>query len=86
MVFARPDEHSLTTTTMMMMMMISGILGDQLGLFLGASLPTITKVDGDDDDDDDGGGDNDGDNDDDDFRHSGWSDGSVSGRQSADDH
>ena len=72
---------------MMMMMMISGILGGQLGLLLGASLPTITKVDGDDDDDDDGGGgDDDGDDDDDDdFRHPAWLDGFVSGRQSADD-
>ena len=86
MVFARPDEHFLTTTTTMMMM-ISGILGDQLGLFLGASLQTITKLDGDDDDDDDdGGGDDDNDDDDDDFRHSGWPAGPASGRQSADDH
>ena len=46
-----------------------------MGLFLGASLLTITKLDGDDDDDDD-----------DDFRHPGWPDGLVSGRQSGDDH
>ena len=58
--------------TKMITMMISGILGGQLGLFLGASLLTITEPNDDDDDDD--------------FRHPGWPDGLVSGRQSADDH
>ena len=59
-----------------------------MGLFLGASLPTITKLDDDggDDEDDDEEEEEEDDDDDDDFRHSGWSDGSVSGRQSADDH
>ena len=58
-----------------------------MGLFLGASLPTIAKLDddgGDDEDDDDE--EEEDDDDDDDFRHPGWSDGFVSGRQSADDH
>ena len=72
----------------MMMMMISGRVGVQLGLFLGASLLTITELDDDDDydnDDDDDDDDIDDDNDDD-FRQSGRPAGSVSGGQSADHH
>ena len=65
-------------------------MGGQLGLFLGASLLTITELDDDDDydnDDDDDDDDIDDDNDDDDdFRQSGWPAGTVSGGQSADHH
>ena len=57
-----------------------------MGLFLGASLPTITKLDDDGGDDEDDDEEEEDDDDDDDFRHPGWSDGFVSGRQSADDH
>ena len=69
-------------------MMISGRVGVQLGLFLGASLLTITEIDVDDDyDNDDDDDDSDDDNDDDDdFRQSGRPAGTVSGRQSADHH
>ena len=67
-----------TTTTTTTTTMILGRVGGQLGLFLAASVLTITELDDDDNEDDD----------DDDFRQSGcgWPAVTFSGGQCADHH